>query len=49
MKMEGKTVLVTGSTDGVGHYVASRLAAVRRKNAGPRPRPGAGEDADREG
>src|SRR5215218_621486 len=25
--MDGKTVLVTGSTDGVGRYVASRLAA----------------------
>jgi NAD(P)-dependent dehydrogenase (short-subunit alcohol dehydrogenase family) len=27
MKMNGKTVLVTGSTDGVGRYVAARLAA----------------------
>lgn len=27
MKMAGKTVLVTGSTDGVGRYVAARLAA----------------------
>jgi NAD(P)-dependent dehydrogenase (short-subunit alcohol dehydrogenase family) len=27
MKMEGKTVLVTGSTDGVGRYVAAKLAA----------------------
>ena len=27
MKMDGKTVLVTGSTDGVGRYVAAKLAA----------------------
>ncbi len=27
MKMDGKTVLVTGSTDGVGRYVAARLAS----------------------
>jgi NAD(P)-dependent dehydrogenase (short-subunit alcohol dehydrogenase family) len=27
MEMNGKTVLVTGSTDGVGRYVAARLAA----------------------
>jgi NAD(P)-dependent dehydrogenase (short-subunit alcohol dehydrogenase family) len=27
MKMDGKTVLVTGSTDGVGRYVARNLAA----------------------
>ena len=27
MEMDGKTVLVTGSTDGVGRYVAARLAA----------------------
>jgi NAD(P)-dependent dehydrogenase (short-subunit alcohol dehydrogenase family) len=27
MKVDGKTVLVTGSTDGVGRYVAAKLAA----------------------
>jgi len=27
IRMDGKTVLVTGSTDGVGRYVAARLAA----------------------
>jgi phosphoglycerate dehydrogenase-like enzyme len=29
MTTKGKTVLVTGSTDGVGRYVAERLAAHR--------------------
>lgn len=27
MNMDGKTVLVTGSTDGVGRYVAAKLAS----------------------
>src|ERR1700738_4146835 len=27
MKMDGKTVLITGSTDGVGRYVATQLAS----------------------
>jgi NAD(P)-dependent dehydrogenase (short-subunit alcohol dehydrogenase family) len=31
MNMDGKTVLVTGSTDGVGRYVASRLASADAK------------------
>ena len=31
MDMAGKTVLVTGSTDGVGRYVAARLASAGAK------------------
>src|SRR5580693_3323333 len=31
MKMNGKTALITGSTDGVGRYVAGRLAAAGAK------------------
>jgi NAD(P)-dependent dehydrogenase (short-subunit alcohol dehydrogenase family) len=31
MEMNGKTVLVTGSTDGVGRYVAAKLAAIGAK------------------
>jgi len=31
MDMDGKTVLVTGSTDGVGRYVAAKLAAAGAK------------------
>jgi NAD(P)-dependent dehydrogenase (short-subunit alcohol dehydrogenase family) len=31
MKMDGKTVLVTGSTDGVGRFVAARLASAGAK------------------
>src|SRR5580698_2873843 len=31
MNMDGKTVLVTGSTDGVGRYVAAQLAAAGAK------------------
>jgi NAD(P)-dependent dehydrogenase (short-subunit alcohol dehydrogenase family) len=31
MKMDGKTVLVTGSTDGVGRYVAAKLAVAGAK------------------
>src|ERR1700730_11112493 len=31
MNMDGKTVLVTGSTDGVGRYVAAKLASAGAK------------------
>jgi NAD(P)-dependent dehydrogenase (short-subunit alcohol dehydrogenase family) len=31
VKLDGKTVLVTGSTDGVGRYVAAKLASVGAK------------------
>jgi NAD(P)-dependent dehydrogenase (short-subunit alcohol dehydrogenase family) len=31
MKLDGKTVLVTGSTDGVGRYVAAKLASAGAK------------------
>jgi NAD(P)-dependent dehydrogenase (short-subunit alcohol dehydrogenase family) len=31
MKMDGKTVLITGSTDGVGRYVATQLATAGAK------------------
>jgi NAD(P)-dependent dehydrogenase (short-subunit alcohol dehydrogenase family) len=31
MKMDGKTVLITGSTDGVGRYVATKLATAGAK------------------
>jgi NAD(P)-dependent dehydrogenase (short-subunit alcohol dehydrogenase family) len=31
MKMDGKTVLITGSTDGVGRYVAAQLASAGAK------------------
>ena len=44
MKMDGKTVFVTGSTDGVGRYVATRFAAAGARvlildRDGPAPKP----------
>jgi len=37
MNIPGKTVLITGSTDGLGHCIASRLAAYRLRPRGRRP------------
>ena len=39
MKMDGKTVLITGSTDGVGRYVAATTRRIRRQGPDPWPRP----------
>ncbi|GAA0001005.1 hypothetical protein BRDID11002_10050 [Bradyrhizobium diazoefficiens] len=47
MQMNDKTVLITGSTDGVGRYVARRLAAECAKVLIHGPRCGARKDADR--
>jgi len=33
MNIPGKTVLITGSTDGLGHYIASSLAAAGLKRS----------------
>jgi len=33
MNISGKTVLITGSTDGVGRHVSSRLAAAGLKRS----------------
>ena len=42
MDMAGKTVLITGSTDGVGRYVATQACRRRRKGPDPWPRRSAG-------
>ena len=39
MKLDGKTLLVTGSTDGVGRHVAAKLASAGAKVLIPWPEP----------